>query len=476
MSKRYLYLVMLFLAVPMVAVYAQTVTAGTGGNFTTLAAAINSFRSGGSNVADPATNIINCLNATYDEQLPQIDVQLTINGASPRSTIILQQASQGDGNDGLAINLPAAMQLDLNNLILLPSATSSPADDFIDIAGLDGSIVNFNNCIISSNHSGAPANTDGFTAPVGTATGRCGDNGINISKGDTVTNGLTVNISETIIVDAGGPPGAGTVDNIMCTGAGTKTINVIDGSIISYAPRLNYQHNGGTLNITGTHDNPIYIIKGQDEAYGHGLGVWTTNISSVNLTYCIIADNKMNGVSIEAGDKTVSMNHVIIANNGDVGLAVIVVAGQPWNTVITAENTTISGNAIDVVSPDTKDQVTMSEDLVNTSIFTGCIFASGDNGFNIAANSTATAAYSALVLEGANALGAKKIGDGTLVESGVITSDPQFTETSNFLSSTYFDVYNSAYGAAYNGSPLKGGADFAGVIPLSVGQEWTLYW
>ena len=102
--------------------------------------------------------------------------------------------------------------------------------------------------------------------------------------------------------------------------------------------------------------------------------------------------------------------------------------------------------------------------------------ASGDNGFNIAANSTATAAYSAIVLAGPNALIAKKTGDGTLVESNVITSDPQFTETSNFLSSAYFDVYNPAYGAAYNGSPLKGGADYLGVMPLSVGQEWTLYW
>ncbi len=473
MSKRCLYLIVLFLAVPVVAVWAQTVTAGSGGDFTTLAAAITSFRTGGTNAGNTATNVINCLDASYDEQLPQIDVQLTINGASGKSTVLLQQSSDGDGNDGLALDLPADAVVEFNDLILIPSATSTASDDLIDVVdGLANSVITFNDCIISSNYSGAPANTDGFTAPVGTATARVGDNGLNII---TASDGLTVNISGTIIVDAAGPPAA-TADNILCTGGGAKTINITDGSIISYAQRLNFQHNGGTLNITGTHDSPIYLIKAQGTGYGHGIGIWLTRAFAVNLTYCIIADNTLNGVSIQSDGKTVTMNHVIIANNGDVGLEVIHVTPASWDTVITAENTTISGNAIDAVSPDTKDQVTLPDEMVNTSVFTGCIVASGDNGFNIAANSTATAAYSALVMAGANALGAKKTGDGTLIESSVITSDPQFTETSNFLSTTYFDVYNPAYGAAYNGSPLSGGGDYMGVMPLSVGQEWTLYW
>jgi hypothetical protein len=474
MSKRYLYLVLLFLAVPVVAVWAQTVTCGGGGDFTTLAAAINSFKSGGSNESNPDPNVINCLDAAYDEQLPQINVQLTINGISTRSTILLQQASQGDGNDGLAINLPASTQLDLNDLILLPSTTSPASDDLIDIVGLDGSIINFTNCIISSNYSGAPASMDGLTAPVGTATARCGDNGINVSN--ALNTGLTVNVSKTIIVDAAGAPGSGTPDNILFTGAVAKTLNITDGSIVSYAARLNIQANGGTLNVIGTHDKPIYIIKGLDATYGHGIGVWTTNVAAANLTYCIIADNTMNGVTIQSDVKTVTMNHVIIANNGDVGLAVIHVTPASWDTVITAENTTISGNGIGLVSPATKDQVAIPDAMVSVSSFIGCIFASGDNAFNIAVNSTASAAYSAIVLEGPNALGAAKIGDGTLVETNVINSDPQFSETSDYLSSGYFDVYNSAFGGAYHGSPLSGGGDYMGVMPLAVDQHWTLYW
>ena len=98
MLKKYLSLVVLFLAVPVVAIWAQTVTAGSGGDFGTLAAAISSFRSGGSNAGNPAPNVINCLDASYDEELPLIDVQLTINGKSPKSTILLRLAAAGDGN------------------------------------------------------------------------------------------------------------------------------------------------------------------------------------------------------------------------------------------------------------------------------------------------------------------------------------------------------------------------------------------
>jgi hypothetical protein len=495
MWKKYLTLAMIFLVVPVVGVWAQTVTAGSGGTFATLTLAINSFRVGGVNASDPAPNVINCLDASYDEPLPLIDVQLTINGKAPRSTVLMQQSTEGDANDGLEISLPAATQLDLNNLILLPSVTTPPGDDLIDIQGLDGSICNFTNCIISANYAGAPASTDGITAPVGTATARCADNGINISK--TATTGMTINLSGTIVVDAAGPEG-GTPDNILLTAANPKTLNIIDGSIISYATRLNIQTNGGTLNVTGTHDVPILIIEAQnagvtDADYGDGLGIWSTNVGSVNLTYCIIADNVSDGLNIHQGEKTVTMNHVIVANNGRYGINILDIDAVGYHSTVTAEDVTVSGNqGVSVVPSPTPpapgfsaDQVVLTANLLNPSSFTGCIVANGDNGFSIGATSTANAINSAIVLAGPDALTAKKTGTGTLNETNVITDDPQFIETTNFLSPSYFDVYNVVYSTAKGGSPLPGGADYAGVIitptptPLGfadVKGNWSVYW
>jgi hypothetical protein len=177
------------------------------------------------------------------------------------------------------------------------------------------------------------------------------------------------------------------------------------------------------------------------------------------------------------------MNHVIIANNGDIGIDVFDLGGTPWLTTITAENVTVAGNAIDLSSPN-KNQIDLAHDLSNTSSFTGCIIAgSGDNGFNIGANTTANASYCGIVLSGSSALSAKKTGDGTLNESNVITDDPVFMETTNFQSDLYFDVSAAPYATAYNGNPLVGGADFyapATPTPTPFGfshvtQDWMLY-
>jgi hypothetical protein len=487
MSKKHLILMLFMLVVPVVAVWAQTVTCGSGGDFATLAAAINSFKTGGSNASNGAPNVINCLNATYDEMLPEINVQLTINGKAPRSTVILQQATEGDGDDGLAINLPETTQLDLNNLILLPSAASPPGDDLIDIQGLAGSILNFTNCIISSNYSGGPASPDGITPPVGTPTARCNDNGLNIYK--TATIDMTINISGTIIVDAAGPDTVLTPDNILMSSANPKILNIINGSVVSYATRLNIQAGAGTLNITGTHDKPIYIIKALNKGTngtldeGSGLGLWSTNVGSANLTYCIIADNVSDGVELQETNKTVTMNHVIIANNGRYGINIENIGGTGYLSSVTAQNVTVSGNTgVSVVSATTtKDQVVLTDNLLNPSSFTGCIIGKGDNGFNVGATSIANASYCALVLSGPNALTAKKTGTGTLNESNVITDDPQFVETTNFLSPSYFDVYNPLFGTAKNGNPLVGGADYAGATPTprteaAVMSNWAVYW
>ena len=57
-------------------------------------------------------------------------------------------------------------------------------------------------------------------------------------------------------------------------------------------------------------------------------------------------------------------------------------------------------------------------------------------------------------------------GTGTITLSNVIYSNPQFLQTSNWLSNDYLDVSNVAYGIAAAGQPLGGGAHYFGVTPV----------
>ena len=453
--------------------YSQTVTAGGGGTFPTLSTAITSFRTGGSNALDPAPNVINCLDASYDELFPLIDVQLTINGKSGRSTLLGQNIATA--NDGFNLNVPAGEQVILNDLIFLPSTMDTPTDDMIDLNGGTGSKVIFNNCIISSNWSGAPASLDGFTVPGAAPSARVGDNGVNISNAAAEVN---IDLNETVIVAASGPNTAGTPDNILLTGAAKNVLTINEGSVISFGGYRNIQHNNiDDLFIRGSASKPVYLINAEGVNY-----VSYTSTGILDIDHCIIANTTVgsNGANYCAGlwladapDLPTIVTNSLIINNLGPGLFL-----GNFNSTLVVKNVTISGNAGGTGTQDVA-QVWAGTLGVSADIsISDTIIAGGKPGILMTAG-TIDLSYSALVLEGPQTLSIGVDGTGTVVETQVITKDPMFHETADLSSSDLFDVHNPFYGGkGSEGSNLSGGADYIGdyvpPVPLAA-QNWFLY-
>jgi len=449
--------------------FSQTVSAGTGGDFATLTLAIQSFQSGGSNASNPATNVINCLDPSYDELLPLIDVQLTINGAVGRSTILGQVNAN---SDGFELNPPASETIELNDLILLPSTTGTPTDDLISILGGTDSQVTFNRCVVSSNFSGAPLSLDGFTAPTATPDAQVSDNGLNITGGFA-----TVNLNETIVTLACGPVTSVTPDNILMTGADKNTLNINAGSVISYGQYRNIQANNvDDLNIVGTKANPV-ILLGPD---GVQIGCYLLSTGNLVIDHCIMADSVAsvahvdNAIAIDqqSPDRPTSITNTLIINNNGPGIRLI----NNYNSTMVVKNVTIAHNANG--SSATVDVAQILTDALGASAnitIEDTIIAGGKTGIDIAGGNI-NLSYSALVLSGPDALAAAIAGAGTVTQTAVITQNPVFQETSDLASSDLFDVHAATYGGkGSGGSDLAGGADYIGDYVVLSSRNWTLF-
>lgn len=443
----------------------QTVTAGSTGTFPTLAAAIDSFRSGGSNESNPDLNVINLLDASYDEQLPNADVQLTINAASGGSTILLQQQS-GD-TDGWDLDPPAGELVELNDLIILPSATSTPADDLLELGPSGTGRVILNRCLISSNWSGGPASVDGLTipGPPTTATAQMGDNGINI-----VGLGARVGLNECIVTGLGGP--GSTPDNILASGG---SIVSVTSCVISHSQRIGIQHNNSAtiLTITGTQNKPtIFYRNGYMGAITRAeAGVFAFGGGPLSIDHTIFAYNNDNGIGVDDDGPTwssCSISYTAFAYNGqgaedtdlaeEAGLNV----GNGGTANIRLDHCTFIGHNAPAIYATTLTNPMSATDTIiagNVGSGTAVFFASGGGG-------TVMLNYCAVIQSGGNALGATYEGPGTVLENNVISDDPQFISTTLFSGSAvdldYLDIGNFAYGLAGAGAlPLTGYGDYA---------------
>jgi hypothetical protein len=86
---------------------------------------------------------------------------------------------------------------------------------------------------------------------------------------------------------------------------------------------------------------------------------------------------------------------------------------------------------------------------------------------------TLTLSGTALVTAGPQAMATATGGTGPISGSPTTTADPQFVNTTDATSISYFDVTNPAYATANStGGPLAGGADFAGGSGVN---QWSLY-
>ncbi len=451
-------------------VHSQTVSAGSGGDFATLTLAIESFLPGGSNESNTATNVINCLDASYDELLPLITVQLTINGTTGRSTILGQQNAN---LDGFTLDPPASETIELNDLILLPSTTGTPTDDLVDIIGGTGSQVTFNRCVISSNFSGAPLSLDGVTAPTATPDAQVGDNGINISA---AASEATVDLNETVVTLACGPVTAVTPDNILMTGAGKNTLNINAGSVLSYGQYRNIQANNvDDLNILGTDSQPVYLI-GVD---GTHIAHYLASTGATVIDNCIMAEgvaanrpDDAAGLDVQdAPERPTTITNSLIINNDGPGILV----QNAYNNTLVISNVTIAHNARGTGVNDTA-QIILTDlgGSANVSI-TDTIIAGGKTGIEMGTG-TIDVSYSALVLQGPDTLAAPFTTGGTVNQTAVISLNPVFQETTDLFSSDLYDVHAATYGGQGSaGSDLAGGADYIGDFVVLGSRNWMAY-
>lgn len=442
---------------------AQTVTAGSGGDFATLSEAITSFRSGGSNYANPDPNVINLLDASYDETIPTIDVQLTINGRTGRSTVMATEAAYSA--NAILVLPPAGQEVVFNDLILIPSGAHS--DNFISSSSGEGAIT-FNNCILSENYSGGPASLDGLTAPAGSPTQDMNDDVIVCSG--TYSNKV-INLNNTIITGVNGP--SPNPEGIWINGSGI-TLNVGPGCVISFIGNRAITANGSNnVNLIGTKEEPILIYNNNTNddpgTAGDCGGICKFNSGGTLEMQYVICDSNLNDAVTGNGEwDSVTISHCIFSNNTDCGIDFVIGPSGSY----TISDSTFFNNATKQLEA---EDPTIPITILNT-IFAGA----GEIGINLLTAGTIHLGRSALVTAGPHALSAATDGEGTVNLTDVIGADPEFVSTAFLVAGAvnddFLDVDSSAYSAAgLWDQPLAGGADYVGPPPTAAEAVWMLY-
>jgi hypothetical protein len=442
---------------------AQTVTAGSSGDFGTLADAISSFRSGGSNAGNPDPNVINLLDASYDETLPAVDVQLTINGQVGRSTVLATEMVYSA--NAMQLLPPDGQEIILNDLILLPS--SGHGGNFINSAS-GGGTVTFNNCIISQNYSGGPASLDGLTEPPPTPTQDMNDDAI-VCYGSYAAK--VINLNQTIITAVNGP--SPSPEGIWLNGSGI-TLNVGPGCVISYIGDRGISANGSnSVNLIGTKEEPIIIYKNNTNndpgAAGDCGGICKFDAGGTLTMEYVICDSNLNDAVTGDGEwDSVAISHCIFSNNSDCGIDFVL---GPSGDFVISDCTFFNNGAKQLEAEDPANPIT----IFNT-IFAGA----GKVGINLLTAGAINVSRSALVTAGPHALSPAIDGEGTVNLTNVIGADPEFVSTAflvgGAVNDDFLDVNSSAYSTAGAGNvPLAGGADYVGPPPAAAQGVWILY-
>lgn len=443
---------------------AQTVTAGSGGDFSTLSDAITSFRSGGSNAGNPDPNVINLLDASYTETIPTIDVQLTINGRVGRSTVMATEGFYSA--NAIFVQPPSGQEVIFNDLILLP-AYPGHGGNFISSNTGEGTIT-LTNCIISENYSGAPVSLDGLTAPVGSPTQDMNDDAL-VCYG-TYTNKV-INLNNTIITGVNGPSPA--PEGIWLNGSGI-TVNVGPGCVISFIGDRGITANGSNnVNLIGTKEEPIIIYNNNTNddpgTAGDCGGICKFDSGGTLQMQYVICDSNLNDALTGEGEwDSVTISNCIFSNSTDCGIDFVIGPSGAY----TISDCTFFNNA---------GRQLEAEDPANAISIVNTIFAgAGRTGINLLTGGTINMSHSALVTAGPHALSVATDGEGTINQTDVIGADPDFVSTSflvgGAVNEDYLDVNSSAYSAAGGGNqPLAGGADYVGPPPAAAQATWMLY-
>lgn len=259
-------LIVIFLSVCS-AISAQTVTVNSEGGamYTTVQAALDAV------AGDTATpDVVNIVGGGPYDEIITISAPVTLRGSAYRPVLAVRTnaASLTTPPDGLVIN--SSDEVTLENLIIIPSLTDPPAgnnSDGICIVSQSppGLTLTLTDILICPNNgSNEPVSTDGLAEVDLTGATPFGDDGLNLTSAPGVW--VVANFTRVISTNnrnSGNPNNDGFYIYPTHDMAAQNSINFLEGCVASYNDGIGigWQGDGGaTININGTHDNPVLII------------------------------------------------------------------------------------------------------------------------------------------------------------------------------------------------------------------------
>jgi hypothetical protein len=325
----------------------------------------------------------------------------------------------------------------------------------------------FDNIVVAPNNgSNAPVTLTGLSeVPLDAPVVRIGDDGMFLGAGTAIAgSGVVITMTNCVVTHC---QNASTNDGLVLSSGGAGTFCTIqDGCVFSYCARLGIQAardfvinapakrclilgNKGFAGLWFSATSPTIreckgvnvLNNGSTVASGWGIEQQSGGTVPILIQDAIIAGNTAHGVSVGSVSVTgaVNLNRVTICNNGASAILTDAALAVP---------------------------VTVANSIIADTAGVGQIVHNGTVAMDIQ--------NSALVLNGSFSLLAPGYsGTGTVNQTAVINADPQFVETANFSSASFYDVQNTAFATAGAGStPLGGGGDYVGGAGVA---DWTVY-
>lgn len=476
---------------------AQTVTVNSGGgaDHTTITAALAAV------VANPTTpDIINITGVgPYNESFV-IDSSVSIVGFGVRPTIITPGVA-GDSvtslnGRGIAVTThtatPGAISVRLENMNIIPANatvtrgiysnnnTAGATADEMDIELVDV-------LVTGNNGSGVPVTTDGLNSYDYST-----NPGSFTFTDDALFFAGMVDVTMTRTIASNGK-GSASPDGLVFNPDTPHALTVNEGCRFTYMNRLGIQvaADGTTLRMNGTAANPILILGNDLNSTNPAFGIWHDNEGTASndyvLSYVYVLNNANAGITTAfadpgQGSPAVTADHLVIANNGDVGLGILVDALQPWlitDSTIVNNSTKPAATTPQVTIDSATDAINMTTTFRDT-IIGGNAHTTSTNGENSVLIGDATGLvvfdHVDLVTVGAYLLSAPYVLGGTGVaptETGVVNLDPNLKQINDATLSTFVDVQESGLATASStASPLKGAGDFT---PILAANAWNMY-
>jgi hypothetical protein len=455
--------VVLALCAVTCSVGAQTVTVGKTGTprYSTVQEAIDSFISD----RDPAPNVVQIIDGAVYEEVLDVYLSVTVEGTGPERPVLAAMAHADTFKDGISVwpkygfsNTTRTMVL--KNLVIIPSLTAPPKN----AVSADGQYLQFemdNVLITANNGSNGPVSTDGLTRA--NMDGAVSFSGVGLFLRGSSLNSSAV-LKNTVVTHMLSASPA-YQDGLHMYQQEPMPCRILGGCVFSFCGRLGIA-GAGSLEIDAATTKCLVINN-----YGFA-GIWFSNGGGKrSINGAIVANNAGFGIEHQNGLGTrLVLSNSIFANNrsDNVRISEVGTDGD-----ITLTNVTIGKTVNAAASPIYIDPASDADIFVTDCIIAGNGTTSSVNTVMHKGTGTMHLAGVALVTEGPQAMVSPIGGTGPVDGSPTTTADPYFLNTTDVISTDYFDVTNNAYADASSaGGPLAGGADFVGGSGVA---DWSVY-